>query len=200
MWRDVLIGTYTWREAEGIYRGRFDDETGAFETLKLAVTADNPAFLAARGDMLYAVNEQREGGVSAFRRTGVDLDFVNAQASGGSLPCHVSAGPDWVAVANYGSGTVALFPTAADDGRLLPMADSRQHRGNGPIPPGRKAPTRTKCTRWGQRWSSRTWGRTRFIATASRATGSVMTVTRSCRRAPARVTSRCTPRYRFCTC
>lgn len=35
-------------------------------------------------------------------------------------------------MANYGSGTVGLFPTASDDGRLLPMADSRQHRGNGP--------------------------------------------------------------------
>ncbi|MCY3813072.1 MAG: lactonase family protein [Gammaproteobacteria bacterium] len=132
MWRDVLIGTYTWRDAEGVYRGRFDDETGAFETLELAVAADNPAFLAARGDMLYAVNEQREGGVSAFHRDGVDLEFVNAQPSGGSLPCHLSGGPDWVAVANYGSGTVALFPTAAEDGRLLPIADSRQHRGNGP--------------------------------------------------------------------
>ena len=131
MWRDVLIGTYTWRDAEGIYRGRFDDETGAFETLDLAIAADNPAFLAARADMLYAVNEQREGGVSAFRRDGVDLEFVNAQPSGGSLPCHLSAGPDWVAVANYGSGSVALFPTTRD-GRVLPMADSRQHRGNGP--------------------------------------------------------------------
>ena len=132
MWRDVLIGTYTWRQAQGIYRGRFDDETGAFETLGLAVTADNPAFLAARDDMLYAVNEQREGGVSAFRRTGTDLDLVNIQPSGGSLPCHLSAGPNWVAVANYGAGTVALFPTGRDDGRLLPMADSRQHRGTGP--------------------------------------------------------------------
>lgn len=132
MWRDVLIGTYTWRDAEGIYRGRFDDETGAFETLGLAVAADNPAFLAPRADMLYAVNEQREGGVSAFRRDGVDLEFVNSQPSGGSLPCHLSTGPDWVAVANYGSGTVGLFPTDSDDGRLLPMADSRQHRGDGP--------------------------------------------------------------------
>ena len=132
MWRDVLIGTYTWRDAEGIYRGRFDDETGAFETLGLAIAADSPAFLAPRGDMLYAVNEQREGGVSAFRRVGTNLTFVNSQPSGGSLPCHLSAGPGWVAVANYGSGTVALFPTASGDGQLLPVADSRQHRGSGP--------------------------------------------------------------------
>ena len=132
MRHDVLIGTYTWRDAEGIYHGRFDDETGAFETLGLAIAADSPAFLAPRGDTLYAVNEQREGGVSAFRRAGAALEFVNTQPSGGSLPCHLSAGPDWVAVANYGSGTVGLFPTASDDGRLLPMADSRQHRGSGP--------------------------------------------------------------------
>ena len=36
MWRDVLIGTYTWRDAEGIYRGRFDDETGAFGDTRIA--------------------------------------------------------------------------------------------------------------------------------------------------------------------
>ena len=131
MWRDVLIGTYTWRDAEGIYPGRFDDETGAFETLDLAVAVDNPAFLAVRGDRLYAVNEQRDGGVSVFRRTGAELAFVNAQPSGGALPCHVAAADDWVAVANYGTGNVTLFPTAGD-GRLLPMADARQHRGTGP--------------------------------------------------------------------
>ena len=43
----------------------------------------------------------------------------------------LTAGAGWVAVANYGSGSVALFPTA-EDGRLLPMTDSRQHSGGGP--------------------------------------------------------------------
>ena len=133
MQRDVLIGTYTWRDAEGIYRARFDDETGEFETLELAVHAENPAFLATRGDMLYAVNEQRDGGVSAFRRDRTDLTLVNIESSGGSLPCHLAVGPDWVAVANYGSGNVTLFPTATD-GRLLPMSDSRQHQGSGTNP------------------------------------------------------------------
>ncbi|MDE0691317.1 MAG: lactonase family protein [Gammaproteobacteria bacterium] len=130
MQHDVLIGTYTHRDAEGIYRGRFDDETGTFETLELVVAVANPAFLALRDGMLFAVNEQMDGGVSAFRRDGMGLDLVGAEPSGGSLPCHISAGAGWVAVANYGSGSVTVFPTV--DGRLQPMSDLRQHKGAGP--------------------------------------------------------------------
>ena len=132
MRRDVLIGTYTRRAAEGIYRGVFDDAAGVFETRELAVAADNPAFLALRGDRLYAVNEQTDGGISAFARRGASLSLINRQPSGGSLPCHVAAGVDWVAVANYGSGTVALFPTDAGGG-LLPRSDMARHEGRGPV-------------------------------------------------------------------
>lgn len=130
MQHDVLIGTYTHGAAEGIYRGRFDDETGEFETLELLAAVANPAFLALRDDMLFAVNEQTDGGVSAFRREDKRLNLIGAEPSGGSLPCHISAGAGWVAVANYGSGSVTLFPTV--DGRLQPMSDLRQHEGAGP--------------------------------------------------------------------
>ena len=130
MQHDVLIGTYTRRDAEGIYRGRFDDRTGEFETLELVAATANPAFLALRGNVLFAVNEQIDGGVSAFHREGTRLKFVNAEPSGGSLPCHLAAGEGWVAVANYGSGSVALFPD--DDGRLQAMSALRQHAGAGP--------------------------------------------------------------------
>ena len=131
MQHDVLIGTYTHGAAEGIYRGRFDDETGAFETLELVAAVANPAFLASRDDLLFAVNEQVDGGVSAFRREDRRLHLVGAEPSGGSLPCHISAGDGWVAVANYGSGGVTLLPIV--DGRLQPMSDLRQHEGAGPI-------------------------------------------------------------------
>ena len=130
MQHEVLIGTYTHGDAEGIYRGRFDDETGEFETLELLAAVANPAFLALRDDMLFAVNEQIDGGVSAFRREGRRLQLVGAEPSGGSLPCHISAGAGWVAVANYGSGSVTLFPTV--EGRLQAMSDLRQHEGAGP--------------------------------------------------------------------
>lgn len=130
MRHEALIGTYTRRGAEGIYRGAFDDETGAFETLELAVATVNPAFLIARGGCVYAVNEQTEGGVSAFRRRGASLALVDWLPSGGIYPCHLSVGPGWVAVANYGTGNVSLFPTDGA-GRLLPMADMRQREGSG---------------------------------------------------------------------
>ena len=130
MQHEALMGTYTHRDAEGIYRGLFDDETGQFETLELLAAVANPAFLALRDGMLFAVNEQVDGGVSAFHREHGRLNLVGAEPSGGSLPCHISAGADWVAVVNYGSGSVTLFPTA--DGRLQAMSDLRQHEGAGP--------------------------------------------------------------------
>ena len=131
MQHEALIGTYTHGDAEGIYGGRFDDETGEFQTLDLLAAVPNPAFLALRDDMLFAVNEQIDGGVSVFEREDGRLNLVSAEPSGGSLPCHISAGAGWVAVANYGSGNVTLFPTVA--GRLQAMSDLRRHEGTGPI-------------------------------------------------------------------
>ncbi|MEX0600670.1 MAG: beta-propeller fold lactonase family protein, partial [Rhodothermales bacterium] len=138
----LYIGTYTRDESEGIYRCVFDDETGALEVRGVTGLIENPSFLAAHpsGRYLYAVSETTEfegqpgGGIYAYavNREG-RLAPLNRQPSQGGAPCYVSVTPDgnYVLVANYLGGNVALFPVEAD-GRLDEASDVAQHEGSGP--------------------------------------------------------------------
>lgn len=134
----VYIGTYTRGESEGIYTYRFDSGTGALVDGGLAAKVDHPSFLAVhpRLPRLYAVSEflpgQEGGGVNAFRidRATGALTLLNRQPTHGSAPCHLSIDRtgNWVLVANYASGSVAVFPVEPD-GRLGPATDVVQHQG-----------------------------------------------------------------------
>jgi len=119
----VYVGTYTKNHngSKGIYVYRFSTATGKLTPMGLAGESANPSFVAidASGRYLYAVNElssfdgKKGGAVSAFainRRTG-KLKFLNQVASHGMAPCFVAVDKTghYVMVANYSSGTVAVF-------------------------------------------------------------------------------------------
>ncbi len=139
----VFIGTYTGPRSQGIYRATFNSGTGSLSSPVLAAELRSPSFLAASpdGTRLYAVNEvgefsgQRSGAVSALRvepATG-QLALLNQQPSGGGGPCHVRVdrGGRHVLVANYGGGSVSVFPVKAD-GSLGEATAFVQHEGSGP--------------------------------------------------------------------
>ena len=130
---DYLIGTYTWRDAEGIYHGRLDTASGEFTCDGLAIATDNPAFLATDGRVVYTVNEGRKGSVTAFARDGLELSEINRVSSGGALPCHLDIVADTLVVANYGSGNTAAFPLRAD-GSIGECSSRVFHSGSGPNP------------------------------------------------------------------
>jgi 6-phosphogluconolactonase len=136
----MFVGTYTGGEAQGIYGYRFQPATGHLISLGLVATTPNPSFLAVHpsGASLYAVNESQGAGeagdtVSAFaidRITGT-LRFLNKVPSRGSGPCHLSidrTGANLL-VANYSSGSVAVFPIRKD-GRLGAASASVGHHGS----------------------------------------------------------------------
>jgi len=135
---DVYVGTYTNGSSEGIYHIQFDDESGEAKLVGLAGTATNPSFLAfhPREPVLYACARTPEGDAAlAFRvdsTTGA-LTALGQQPAGGKGPCHVAVSPDGavVAIANYGDGTLTVYPTAPDGG-LLPASAFFQHEGSGP--------------------------------------------------------------------
>ena len=133
----LLIGTYTPREpksgeSRGIYDATFDNATGEFIVGGLAVEAPSPAFLAQHGKFVYSVNELEQGGVSAFSLRDDGLDFVNAVTTGGAHPCHLAATANWLAVANYSSGSIATF--RINNGAVGEPIDFAQHTGDGPNP------------------------------------------------------------------
>jgi 3-carboxymuconate cyclase len=113
----------------------------------------NPSFSAIhpRQSYLYAVNEVQNyggeagGGVSAFSIHSHEVNLLNSQFSQGSDPCYVSVEQmgRFALVANYTSGSVAMFPIQAD-GQLGSAADVIQHVGSS-VHPERQAGHHAHC-------------------------------------------------------
>jgi 6-phosphogluconolactonase len=146
----LYVGTFTSEGAEGIYLCRFDPERGELKLQQVFKGIDNPNYLrkSPDGKFLYVVTrspgsvDPTGGSVSAYRiGAGGQIEFINKQSSQGNDPCHVAVSPDgkWVAIANYGGGSVAVYPVTADGG-LLPASSLIKHRGSGPHPTRQKAP------------------------------------------------------------
>jgi 6-phosphogluconolactonase len=140
-WLLVYIGTYTGEASRGIYQLKLDLASGVLTSRGLAAEVVNPSFLAVHPSrrFLYAAGEvgdfqgQKSGAVSAFAIDGASgtLSLLNQQPSRGQGPCYVTVdrvGKN-VLVANYGSGSVACLPVAAD-GRLGPATGFLQHEGS----------------------------------------------------------------------
>jgi 6-phosphogluconolactonase len=141
----VYLGSYTRSgPGEGISLFRQDPSSGDLSPALAVTPTDNPSFLALHPSrpLLYAVHETPPGegpgpGVSAFAidpATG-HLSLLNRQPSHGTSPCYVSLDPagQHVLVANYGDGTLAVFPVG-QDGSLGEATDVVQHRGSGSHP------------------------------------------------------------------
>jgi len=147
----MYVGTYTGPQSKGIYAYRFDAATGQATPIGLVAETVNPSFLAIDPTrrFLYAVNEvsdyqgKKTGAVSAFaidRKSG-KLTFLNEVPSHGAGPCHVSLDQTgkYVLVANYDSGSVAVFPVLKD-GKLGEASAVDQHTGHGPNPEHQEGP------------------------------------------------------------
>lgn len=134
-------GTYANGGGKGIYAFRFNPSTGKTVGLGLAAESISPSFLVVHPDrkMLYAVNEaavsdEGYGAVSAFAidAKAATLKLLNQTSSGGSGPCHLTTDRygRWLLVANYGSGSVSVFPIL-EDGRLGDASTRVRHSGSG---------------------------------------------------------------------
>lgn len=141
----VYIGTATGDTAEGIHTLRFHPGMGALNPVERVTPILDPSFLALAPDgrTLYAVSETEPGEVAAYR---VDpgngqLIELNRQSSGGSGPAYVAvdAAGQWVTVANYAGGSVAVLPVE-EDGSLGAATDVVQHTGSGPDPERQRGP------------------------------------------------------------
>jgi 6-phosphogluconolactonase len=136
----VYVGTYTDKGSKGIYAYRFDPANRKLAPIGLVAETPNPSFIAAdpSGKFLYAVNEQqtwegaKTGGVTAFSidRVSGKLTSLNQLSSLGTDPAHLSFDRTgkYVLVANYSSGSIAVFPVQPD-GKLAPHTALLQQAG-----------------------------------------------------------------------
>ncbi|WP_051342581.1 lactonase family protein [Pseudonocardia spinosispora] len=143
----LVIDTYTEKlphvdgTADGLLGAEYDTATGRFGAVTPLATARNPSYAAFdhTGRRLYVVHETERfegatgGGVTAYRHdpaTGA-LDELNSRPSGGDAACHLALDPSgrFVVVANYGGGSITVFPVAPD-GSLGESSDTVHHRGS----------------------------------------------------------------------
>jgi len=137
----------------GIHLFEVDRKTGAMKEAGTYDLGTSPSCLVINeaGDRLYSANEtdrtgeNKEGSVSAFKidRSTGKLEMLNTVRAGGAGPTYVSIHPsgNFLLVANYFGGSVAVFPILAD-GKLGEASDIQNDSGKlGPTkavhaPPG----------------------------------------------------------------
>lgn len=148
----AFAGSYAAADERGLRAFRVDADTWGIREVGGWTGVANPSFLAvsAAGDRLYAVGETaaadgEPGSVHAFAVTWSDhvpdLTPIGRTDSGGDHPCHLAIDPagEWIAVANYGSGTVTLIELD-DDGRLGPVRSSLALHGGSVHPERQRGP------------------------------------------------------------
>ncbi len=143
-----FVGSYTNADfgayeatGEGIYTCQLEPASGKMEVLNCFGDVVNPTYLTLdkAKKHLYAVHETGRADSPSVSALAVNDDLslrrLNVQGVTGEGPCHLAldSSETFLAVANYGSGDVALFPVR-EDGSLAEQADSVQHKGGGPHP------------------------------------------------------------------
>lgn len=138
---NVYFGT-TGRETKGIYRATFDPQKGRLGKAALAAEIGSPGFLALHPNnkVLYAVGSLDGQAVAAGYRIkpsgGLEKFTHSAIRDGGG--CHIAVHPSgkFLMTAQYGGGSVALFPL--DSEGKLGRAVITEHEGGSKVVPGRQ--------------------------------------------------------------
>jgi 6-phosphogluconolactonase len=135
----AYVGTYT-PNGGGIYLFRVDRASGALTQIQVIDDIRNPSWLALNPEQtrLYAISEidnyegAKNGAVVSYAvdAGNLRLSRLGAVSSAGAAPACVSVHPSgkFVFVANFGGGTVAVFPVAAN-GALSGASDVRPSVG-----------------------------------------------------------------------
>ncbi|MCA0293835.1 MAG: lactonase family protein [Actinobacteria bacterium] len=142
--RTLWIGTYPVAgqgaqtgSGEGIWRTLLDLDTGTLSDTRQAAITPAPSYLAwGPGGVLYAVNEELDGGLTAWRRNAGSLEPLGHSATQGTHPCHlhVHAETSTVVVTNYSSGSVAVIRLDANGVPEEGAPHLLRFEGSGPHP------------------------------------------------------------------
>jgi 6-phosphogluconolactonase len=128
------VGTYADAGGTGLYP--LACASGEWTLGEAYRPAPNASFgvCSVRFGLHYLVDEREEGALRVLRRAGGAWQPLARLPTQGSQPCHVALSPDeaWLAVANYGSGSVALFPLDPQTG-LPGDPVVRANHGRGPV-------------------------------------------------------------------
>lgn len=141
----LIVGTYTRENSKGIYSFDFDTTTGKLTNEQLLVETSNPSYLTLSKDKetVFSVNEGDRGKVYSFQWNANKTKLAprSEQSSEGAAPCFIqlNESENLLAVANYTSGTLAVYPVKPD-GKIEESLHVAKHEGNGPFLPNQESP------------------------------------------------------------
>lgn len=134
---DLVVGTYPRLGGGGLTPLRYDPATGRWTAGAPVAAITDASFgtYAARHGRHYFVEENDHGRVASYAGPAEHWRQASSAETRGAAPCHVALDPEQrrLAVANYESGSVALY-RLADDGSLLDSPSIHQLTGSGPNP------------------------------------------------------------------
>lgn len=142
------IGTYAKAGGKGLYP--LTRDAGGWHLGAPCPEARNTSFgvYSPRFHRHYLLDESEKGSIGCYRRKSGAWELVASASTGGSLPCHVALDPGeaWLAIANYGSGSLSLLRL---DPNGLPSAPARilVDHGRGPNA-GRQDAPHVHCAVW----------------------------------------------------
>ena len=137
----VFIGTGS-GEARGIYQCAFDTVKGRLSTPELAAEIEQPGFLALspEGKFLYSLGKQKGvDSVSAYAVDGAKLTLLNHEPISDGGGAHIAVHPSgkFLITAQYGGGSVAVFPILSD-GKVGKRSQLIEHEGGSRVVPKRQ--------------------------------------------------------------
>lgn len=131
----MLVGTYTAGDSKGIYSFRFDENAGTAVALS-EVEVESPSYLTLSDDgkFVYATSEldtdEAAANALVFDKEKGTFRLLNSQKTGGGGPCYITTNGKYVITANYGGGSISVFPIGKD-GSLLPASQVIKFTGSG---------------------------------------------------------------------
>jgi 6-phosphogluconolactonase len=150
----VFIGTGTGdgpKDSKGVYAFVLDEVKSTLTPLGLSGATINPTYILVHPShkYLYAANGLGNGTVTAFAIDPTQpghLHLINHQSSHGNGPCYLSTNRagDYIFVANYNSGTVAVLPINTTDGSVQQFTGFDQQTGSS-VDPMRQKSAHAHC-------------------------------------------------------
>ena len=132
----MLVGSYSEPADSALRAFRYNPADGSATYLYSIPVANASYFAQASSGVVYAVCESDEAAstVTALRPGADSATVINVQPVGSSSPCYISVSPDgkFVLTANYGGGTVAVFPVE-DNGAIDVRSALIPFEGSGPV-------------------------------------------------------------------
>ncbi len=134
MKKTFFIGTYGKDANQGIVRLVYDFDARKVDVVEMADDAPNASYLARRGDFIYAISEQNEGGLHAYRLEGDKLTVLNRDMTCEKILAHLSVSTDGKLIyrISYRTGEIGTY-ALKKDGSLDGKRGLIINEGSGPF-------------------------------------------------------------------